>query len=268
MSFGGGYDISDAGASSLKGFVDIVNPLGGYETFANFVLPTVLDPIINLTANVDPVSGREIRREAFPNQNASAASLYWNNTSPTAVLIAKVLNEATGGTETVSGWADVSPNDIEFVYDFLTGGAGRFAQRTVEAPFRIAQGENFDEIAREVPMLRRIIGTVSERENLGAYIEGRDKAKLGYDELRAAMRDNDQERAAAARDRFAAEIRAYQRIRSIENGRRRISEQINAIRENDRMPEERKQQMIDRLDAQRQLLIAQGLQALRQAELI
>ena len=267
MLMDGGYDVSDAGASIGRNLMDVVNPFGGTETFLNAVAPTVFDPFINLTANVD-FTGRPIRKEAFPGQDASAASLYWNSTSPTAVSIARILNEATGGTETISGWADVSPNDIEFMFDFITGGAGRFVQRTVEAPLMLASGQPLDEIVREIPLARKIFGAVSSREDTSAYIEGRDRVNLARSELRSAMNQGDQERAAEARQRFAAELQIVGRIRAIESARRAITERINAIQENDRMPPERKQQLIDQLDERRQLLIARGLQTLREAGLL
>jgi hypothetical protein len=256
----GGYDVGQGSASIARTLVEVINPLGGIETFANAAAPTFADPFINVLGNIN-FAGRDIVREPFPNQRVASSHLYWNNTSPTAVAVAQSLNALSGGTPTLGGWADVSPNLLEFWFDYVTGGAGQFVQRTAELPLRIADPEQTSEdIIREVPIIRRFFGSVSSREDMGTYIRNRDRVLDARAEFRDAMKAGDRERAMAARERFPEELRIAEAVNSIENQRREITRRINEVRANPRMPEERKQEIIQRLTEQQQRVILRGLQ--------
>lgn len=263
----GGYEVDQGSASIARTLLEVINPLGGTEHFLNFAAPTIADPFIQiLGTNVD-FTGRDIVREPFPNQQVAQSHLYWNNTSPTAVAVAQSLNALTRGTPTIGGWADISPNTLEFWFDYVTGGAGRFIQRGVELPGRITDPEQTaEDIIREVPLIRRLFGSVSEREDMGTYIRERDRILLPRAELRDAIDAGDRERIMAARERYPEELRVAEAMNQIENQRRQITRRINEVRENPRMPEERKQEIIQRLDEQRQRVILRGLQLARSIE--
>lgn len=257
----GGYDVGQGSASIARTMLEVINPVGGTEHFLNFAAPTFADPFISLYGTGIDFTGKDIVREPFPNQRVASSHLYWNNTSPTAVAVAQSLNALSGGTPTLGGWADVSPNTLEYWFDYVTGGAGRFVQRTVELPARIADPEQTaEDIIREVPLIRRLFGSVSSREDLGTYIRNRDRILDARAEFRDAMDANDRERAMAARERFPEELRIAEAVNSIENQRREISRRINEVRDNPRMPEDRKREIIQRLTDQQQRVILRGLQ--------
>jgi hypothetical protein len=126
---------------------------------------------------------------------------------------------------------------------------------------RIADPEQTSEdIIREVPIIRRFFGSVSSREDMGTYIRNRDRVLDARAEFRAAMDARDRERAMAARERFPEELRIAEAVNSIENQRKEITRRINEVRANPRMPEERKQEIIQRLTEQQQRVILRGLQ--------
>ena len=257
----GGYDVGQGSASIARTMLEVINPVGGTEHFLNFAAPTFADPFISLYGTGIDFTGRDIVREPFPNQRVASSHLYWNNTSPTAVAVAQSLNALSGGTPTLGGWADVSPNTLEYWFDYVTGGAGRFVQRTAELPGRIADPEQTaEDIIREVPLIRRLFGSVSSREDMGTYIRNRDRVLDARAEFRDAMDARDRERAMAARERFPEELRIAEAVNSIENQRKEITRRINEVRANPRMPEERKQEIIQRLTEQQQRVILRGLQ--------
>jgi hypothetical protein len=257
----GGYDVGQGSASIARTMLEVINPVGGTEHFLNFAAPTFADPFISLYGTNIDFTGRDIVREPFPNQRVASSHLYWNNTSPTAVAAAQSLNALSGGTPTLGGWADISPNTLEYWFDYVTGGAGRFVQRTAELPGRIADPEQTaEDIIREVPLIRRLFGSVSSREDMGTYIRNRDRVLDARAEFRAAMEAGDRERAMAARERFPEELRIAEAVNSIENQRKEITRRINDVRANPRMPEERKQEIIQRLTEQQQRVILRGLQ--------
>ncbi|MDB2405831.1 zeta toxin family protein [Alphaproteobacteria bacterium] len=254
----GRSDPSEIGASIGRTTLEIFNPLGGTESFLNFAAPTVFDPFISLYGTNTDFSGRDIVKKAFPNQVASQSSLYWNNTSPTAVGITQALNELTGGTETLSGWIDWSPNSLEFWFDYITGGAGRFVQRTAEAPARIAAAESAEDIATEIPFMRRVLRSVSSRDDVSQYIEVRDQVNRATAEYKKAAQRGDVDRINSAVSRFEAELRIAPQIKKIESARRKISQQITAVNDS-RLPQDEKDRIVKQLVEQRKIITRQGI---------
>jgi hypothetical protein len=241
----------------------VINPLGGIETFAELrLLPHSLIPLSTYCGTGIDFTGRDIVREPFPNQRVASSHLYWNNTSPTAVAVAQSLNALSGGTPTLGGWADVSPNTSRVLVRLCYWWGWSASSRELRnLPVRIADPEQTSEdIIREVPIIRRFFGSVSSREDMGTYIRNRDRVLDARAEFRDAMKARDRERAMAARERFPEELRIAEAVNSIENQRKEITRRINEVRANPRMPDERKQEIIQRLTEQQQRVILRGLQ--------
>ena len=257
----GEYDAGEATGSIVGNIVDTINPLGGSESFANFVAPTVVDPFIDIIENED-FADKPIFKEAFPGERGTDSQRYWATTNPSAIWVAQNINSLTGGTSAIPGFIDASPDVLNFWLEFATGGVGRFVQRTAELPFRVYEDGLNDELYREVPFVRKIIGSVSTREDYGRYIEKRNAILLAGDEIKEAIDNQDRERALAAREEFAEELRYLPRVRAIDNAIRQVNKQMNKLRDNRNMPDEQKQAIMDRLDERKQALILRGNQIL------
>jgi hypothetical protein len=256
----GAYDVGDATKSIRNTLLEVVNPLGGAEHFLSWASPTIADPFISLYGTNIGYDDKNIRKEAFPNQRVAVSQLYWSSTSPTAVTVANALNEATGGTPVRSGWLDVSPDTLEFWFDFALGGAGGFAQRTLEAPYNIATAEAGEDVVRQIPFLRKIYGSVSTREDLGTYIEGRDQLLELRADYRNAVDNRDVERIQRLRQNNLEELRLAEAINRIEQTRRKITQRINDITANESIPDDQKRALLEQLDNRKQQVITRGLQ--------
>jgi hypothetical protein len=257
----GGYDAGEATSSIVGTIVDTINPLGGTENFANFFAPTVVDPFIDVMQN-EGFDGRPIYKEAFPGDTSPESQRYWSTTNPSAIWVAQNINSLTGGTSAIPGFIDLSPDVMNFWLEFATGGVGRFVQRTAELPIRVFDEGLDEEIYREIPFVRKIIGSVSSREDYGRYIEKRDEILLAGEELKEAVDNRDRERALAARERFAEELRYLPRVRAVDNAIRKVNRQMNQVRDNRNLSDERRREIMDRLDERKQLLISRGNQFL------
>ena len=78
----GGYTNGEFTNSFFGTFVDAVNPIGGTESLANFVAPTVADPFIDIIENED-FSNKPIYKEGSPfGLQKPDSQLYWSTTSP------------------------------------------------------------------------------------------------------------------------------------------------------------------------------------------
>ena len=260
----GGADLAETGNSIVGTIVDTVSPIGGVWTEGpeNLIAPTIADPFIDIIGNED-FAGRPIYKEGFPGDRTPQSQLYWSTTSPTAKWFAENVNTLTGGTDAKSGMVDVSPDVLEFWFEYATGGIGRFAQRTAELPTRLNEDGLGEEVYREIPFVRKIVGSVSDREDLGDYIEKRDRILVAGDEIKAAVESQDRERLNKGRVKYAEELRFLALVKNTENARRKISKQMNFVRDNKNLSDERKEELLEQLEDRRNKIIQRANQLLQ-----
>ena len=253
----GGTTIGKGTSSIVGTIVDTINPIGGTESFANLAAPTVADPFIDVLENED-FAKKPIYKEGFPGDRGPDSQRYWSTTNPSAVWVSNTLNNISGGTSEIKGFIDVSPDVLNFWLEYATGGVGRFVQRTAELPVRVAT-EGFDEeIYREVPFIRKVIGSVSDREDYGSFIEKRDRILSIGDELRAAAKSGDRDRILRTRQEYPEEVKFLPRIKAIDSALTKISRQMNAVKDNKRIPDTQKELLLEKLDEKKQSLIARA----------
>jgi hypothetical protein len=264
----GGYTMGETGTSITSTLLDVVNPLGGTESFENFAAPTVLDPIIDVIGNED-FAGKPIYKEglAFDRTPAPVSQLYWSTTSPSAIWIANNLNSLTGGNEVRPGLVDMSPDIIQFWFEFVTGGIGRFAMNTAEVPFTVVEEGITPENIRNIPFVKKVIGSVSEREDMTSYIDGAKQILTAGEELKRARESGDREWAKQTIGRYGAELRLVGPIKSIESNLKKISKMKNDINRSKSMPEAQKKVMLERLEERRQMLLSRANKLIKDAGL-
>ena len=237
----GGTDLQGAGNSIVGTTIDTLSPIGGVWDYGidNAVAPTIADPFIDVISNQD-FTGKPVFKEGFPGDRTPSSQLYWSTTSPTAKFVADNINSLTGGSAASSGLVDISPDVLEFWFEYITGGVGRFAQRTAELPTKLSDDGLQEELYRSIPFSRKIYSSVSDREDLSDYIEKRDQILVAFDELKAAGEAGNAERLAKIRTDYADEIKFIGIVRQIENQRRKIARQINNVRDSRTLTDEKK----------------------------
>ncbi len=254
----GQYSASEATYSTIMTAVDALNPLGGTENLFNFAFPTVADPFIDIARNKD-FSDAPIYKEPFPGDELSPNSQkYFNSVSPSTKWITENLNSLTGGTSEISGFIDWNPEIMDFWLQYLTGGVGRFVQRTAELPARVYTDGFTEDLIREVPLVRKAVGNVSDRENVARFVDKRDRVLQIGKELKAAMDSRDRARLTRAREKYPEEIALLPRVKAISNAIKKVSRKANAVRDNEMIPDAQKQLILERLDQQKQLLYARA----------
>ena len=140
------------------------NPMGGafdltsVDSAVTTLAPTAAKPWLEIAFNKD-FTGGPIRPEQVPYGTPIPQSeLKFNSVSPYFDSFTRGLNSLTGGDNVVSGGVSVSPEHIEHLFKFMTGGAGMFVKRTVEIN-SISNDPNRELQARDFPVLRRIVGS-------------------------------------------------------------------------------------------------------------
>lgn len=263
----GAKDPGEASMQILMNVLDTVNPLGGTESFYNFAAPTIADPFVDLVENKD-FANRDIYKEALPFDKTPQpdSQMYWSTTSPSAVWISNMLNDMTGGNAVRPGFVDWSPDVLEYWFGFVTGGIGRFAQSSIEAPLTVMREGVTDENVRQVPLVRKLLGSVSSREDTGEYIEGAKRVLMAGEELKKARETGDLEWARETIQNYGQELRLLGPIKSFEAALRKVSTQRNKIINNPNIPEDQRRLLLDRLDERRQMILSKANQLLGRLE--
>lgn len=250
----GGYTTSEAATSMVTTFIDAFNPVGGTESFLNFVVPTALDPVVALSMNLD-YSGRRIYPEAFPGSIPKANSqTYFSSTSPAAISVAQFLNEWTGGSEYVPGYISIKPDAMEYVYDYILGATGATARRVVDTAMndvpKLLAGDLENIEINNVPVLRKVYGNVSERMSFEDYFDKVNHVLTRGEELKFAMKEGDPARIKAVRQKYADELKIYPAIKALANRRNKLAAELRKVRENEKMPPEQKRRRQEILQKQ------------------
>ena len=270
----GGYTAGQA-ANSMEGTLyEIINPLGGTESFLNFVAPTVADPFISVAQNFD-YAGRPIYKE--PSQfgiGKPDSQLYWNSTTNTAKFIAEKANELTGGTKGVSGVIDVNPSLIDFWFEYTIGGLGRFVNNVGDLAVGTVTGDPkgllvdgfSEENVRRLPVARKFVYSVSEREDVGEFVKKRDRVLLALKELKRTMKQGDKEAYKETQSRFKDELKIAGLVNGYNNARNRLMRLRNQIQENERIPESQKEKLVERYNEMIQVIVGKSNMAMRDIE--
>jgi hypothetical protein len=262
-------DISpiDAMTSSIGFLADSFNPLGGAHSFLNTVSPTILDPWIDVYGTNKDFAGRPIVPDKSPfGPDMPASQIYWNRTWAGYTWPADILHELTGGTDIIPGAIELSPNQIEHFVEYFTSGVGSLVRRTLQLGGQTLPGilsgdyQPEDVTANDVPLLRKIIGNISEREDVALFAKNRDSLLMIEKELKDAREDGDLDRLKHAFQKYGPVISRTPQFKAINNQRNAVIKQIRAIEDNPRIPNSVKKSMLKALRSRADQLVERGNQ--------
>ena len=277
----GAYTPAQATSSIMSTTFEALNPLGGSESIANMAAPTVGDPLVSLWQNINydktPIT-KQVSQFAVGTPDSQT---YWNSASPMSVSIAQFLNRALGVNEVKSGMIDVSPDTLDFLFNYFTGGAGMFVQRTATFGYDLSTGNVFEafedgltgeavrEQIRKTPILRKAITSVSEREDTGKFIQKRNVIFGAKKELKEAIASRDMDEIRRVRNKFPKELRIYGIIRAINTKRQKLTSLRNKLIRAEKTAKNKDvyEARIKRLDKQIQALIGRGNSLMKNIEL-
>jgi hypothetical protein len=253
-----------AAQSIVMTAVDSFNPLGGASSLFNFVAPTVIDPLVDLTANRDFANRPIVPERPGFGVPTPQSQLFWNSTAYPFKFVAEQLNSLTGGNVIRRGMIDMSPEVLEYWFDYALGAAGAFVMRTgtpvVEAGVQAYRGEPIElfrdalgdiEIG-QIPFIRRVVGNITERDNTQAYYENAERI-LTLDKELKHFRDTGN--VPALRESLREnrrDLRLVSAFRNADSQLQKLRRQLKEIRDNPRIPgrirEQREDQLRDQMD--------------------
>ena len=156
-----------ATASNLvSSALDSFNPLGSAASLLQFVSPTILDPVAQMYEGPQGVTwyGGPVYPRSYDEKKPDSERAF-ANTPQIYKDVARFLNAIGGGTVGKPGWqwineaGDVSPESIQLMTEFLTGGIGRFVANNFKTGARLFSGGEV--LPEDIPFARRFMGSVT-----------------------------------------------------------------------------------------------------------
>lgn len=141
--------------------------------------PMATDTLIELASNRDWLD-RPIRPENPYGDYGPDAYKFYGGASEGAKTIADLLNRISGGNRSEAGAFDVSPEYIDHMTAFLTGGAGRFAGRAADMTAKLLSGDLDLIEGHTVPFVRSV------NTGTGTWLD-KDRYYRFRDEVREAV---------------------------------------------------------------------------------
>jgi hypothetical protein len=244
---------------SLLGFMDAFNPLGGVQSIWNFIAPTFADPVVDLITNKD-FAGNDIvpERPSF-GLPVPDSQKYWSNTDGIPVWVSEHLNRLTGGNEVRPGALSISPETLQYGFDYATGATGKFVQRLVKLAFdttpKALQGD-FEEIEiGDIPFARRVVGSIGKRGNTERYYAVAQEVQTIAAELEMFAESGrvDEARRVAAGN--PVEVSLIGMFEDAEKALQGLRKQLREVRETEGMPAARKREIEKQIkEAQDQIM--------------
>lgn len=165
----GTITVADAINSIVAAAAMSFNPLGGDDAMSA-ISPLVLDPALELSRNRDafdsPIHPEPYAGEA---EGVPAYTYFSGRTGPAFVWMAQGLNDLTGGNSVDPGLVSLYPNQLEYLWDFVSGGLGRFMTRAWEAGVNLPDGVPTPR--ERIPVLRAAIGKTTPRAESDRFYE-------------------------------------------------------------------------------------------------
>lgn len=248
-----------AAGNIIGTFVDAFNPIGGSENFYNFMAPTFADPIIDVARNRDFTDRPIVPERGGFGVQLPESQKYWNNTFAPYVSVSNFVNSLTGGTPIIPGAVDISPNMIQYVVNFATGGVGKFAERsfnTVTSTIPdMLRGDLAELDVKGVPFARSLYGSVTSREDMSVYMDRMEEVLRVRKEISDASQSGQPERVNAAIERYPGQVQIMETFNRLSRDRAKISQSINEISRNQNIPDESKREILKSLRDQQNSLV-------------
>ena len=248
--------------------METLSPFGAIENVETYLLPTSVKPLgemfINKNYRNDPIYKET---PMYSSSTTPDSYTHWSNTGALSKFIVQTINDLTGGDEVESGLIDVSPDTVEYFYEYVIGGVGAFVGRSANLVYEvipaIASGDFEGNLENRIPFVRKVIKQPSERVDTQNYLEKRKELFTIFSRLDLARRRGDSEAVRQLVSRYDDEVRIYGRFKALDNARNRLLRQIRELERNLRLSDDVRQKLIKLRRQRIQEIMKKGIQLMR-----
>lgn len=182
---------AQAGLGMLSSLMKNFNPLetaAGLQDvhgWVRMISPTVTDPLVDILAEKTPFGTPLMPMSTFEGQPDSRR--HWRSVTTVSRSLARTMNDWTGGSAGESGLVDISPETLDYMYETVTGGLGKFLARAGGVILSPATGREIT--VNDVPGIRRFVGGQQKWEARGRFSDNYKQvlgASATYRELKDA----------------------------------------------------------------------------------
>lgn len=179
----GDVDVGEALANSARVTFDAYNPLGSGGSLLNLAAPTILDPFVEVATNTNFFGG-DIAPAKFPGDYRPDSQTHFSSTPDVFRHIAQGINAATGGNDVEPGMIDYSPDVYEHLWDFVSGGIGRFFGQLYETGEKTVTGRAAELEPENIPWVRSFFGRMDDDDKRAEYYRQREEVQAAKQELK------------------------------------------------------------------------------------
>lgn len=178
-----GVPLAKVGAFLRDSFFTHFSPFGSMENLATFFSPTLLDPIAVVAMNKTE-QGLPLMPDSAYDKGKPDSEKFWTSTRGTMFQqLSQYLNEATGGTQGMSGAVDVSPETMRYWVGWFTGGVGgaiRDAAESIYLTSEIGADAAFEK--NKVPILKAFYQSNTGKADQIEFYRNAEKAERAINE--------------------------------------------------------------------------------------
>lgn len=167
----GGEDWQTRVPTAMAEIVNAANPLGGGGDWTTLhgpltmVMPTVLDPVVDLAMNRD-FTGKPISRTSY-NEHTPGTDMAREGTlrTPSGQVylgISEAINSLSGGNARKAGTFSPTPEEVRYVLGVAGGGVFRETEKAINAAVMLVRGDEIK--ATQVPLGSRFVGEVRDED--------------------------------------------------------------------------------------------------------
>lgn len=233
----------EAAGEIVGALTDSFNPLGAASSFSNLIAPTIADPFVDLDKN-ENWFGEKIMPEPF-DRTTPDAEKYFQNVGVPAKALTDTLSSLTGGSPERPGAIDISPESVEHLFEFATGGIGRLVNNTLSTIQSVTS--DTDLTANKIPFVRSFLGQDSKYDDRDAYYEIRDAVHVTEKEFEARMKEGDKTAALRVRKEHAREFRMIEVMNSAEKKMAKLRKEMKAVKKMQGMSDAARKARVDSL---------------------
>ena len=169
-----------------SGMVNAFSPIsfGQSESFGRAIakggIPTVAKPLFDAWGFNETYFGGPVAAEQLPFGTKRPESSMSFRSPDSIKSFFEWMNEATGGSDRVSGKIDINPDRMWYVFEYFIGGAGNFVNRTGKTIKSVGgkfKDSDYDISVNDIPFVRIMYGEQSRYYDHGKYRDNETRIK-------------------------------------------------------------------------------------------
>jgi hypothetical protein len=208
---------------------DSFNPIGGAaSTWLQRLTPTAARLFVDLGLNKNYLGQPIVPEEKYGPAKAKAFR-HFKGTTESSKTIAETASKLSGGEVYQPGYVDIAPDQLDYAFEYATGGAGRTVSRALNLAAKMFTKNSIT--VQEIPFVRRVYGELHESVDISNFYDALENAQRIKAQLKW-LKENNPNKAA----NYARENRAILEIVTSRKGETQLStkmtQNIRKLREN------------------------------------